>query len=628
MAASLSIRGQFRLDATPRRRRPRGVWTRVPHGGRAFKVKTNEKVTALTRRHFLLLVGIGGTGAIVAACGGSATPSPSPVAASSSAAASAPAAPSVSAAPSSAAAASSPSSASASGSAAASPAASSPAASSATAASGSPGAAASAQNTSVTVALAVLLASIDPATNSGQSASVFYQMSFDPLVYPDATGKMAPRLATAWKNIDPLTWEFTLRNDVKFADGQPFDAATVKFNVERIIGPGGQTTLIGGQYFSGVSGAEVVSPTVVRVKTKNPDPILPNRFSNLFMVSPDYPPKPGDGPYGSKTNGTGPFQTVSYSRGESYVAAYNPNSWRAKQKDISLRTIKIVAIPDAQTVTAALKNREIDIAFPAPINQLATIQQAGIVVKMSEAASVFEMPINIQHEPAGSPFLKKEVRQAINYAIDKKALAAAAYGGLGQPLNGQLVTPQVFGYNPDLKPYEFDLAKAKQLLAGAGVPDGFPVKMGYTVLGDTFAEPIQGMLKAAGLSLQLEKMDLAVFVPKSVNGTQNTLTFSSNQFYPMFDADATLSFYSNLKPAPTRTWINAQFDQLTVQARQELDTEKRRSLLQQAFAIMREEAPTVFEFPQSWVYGLDPRLSGFTPRSDALLWFDDITKGK
>ena len=137
----------------------------------------------------------------------------------------------------------------------------------------------------ITMAMSTIVANLDPQYTGGQSAGIFNRLAFDTLTIPDKDGKVVPWLATSWKTVDPTTWEFALRSDVAFADGTAFDASVVKRNVDRMIGPGGVVSATG-MYFLGIAGADVVSPTVVRIRTKQPDPIMPNRMGILYMAHP------------------------------------------------------------------------------------------------------------------------------------------------------------------------------------------------------------------------------------------------------------------------------------------------------------------------------------------------------
>src|SRR5262249_22623164 len=151
--------------------------------------------------------------------------------------------------------------------------------------------------------------------------------------------------------------------------------------------------------------------------------------------------------------------------------------------------------------------------------------------------------------------------QAMNYAVDKEALRQAVYAGFGKVTDGQDVGQEAFGYNPDIKAYPFDVAKAKQLLAQAGYPTGFSLKYSYTPqLGGIWADPLQGMWGAAGIKIELEPIEPAVLTARKAAGNLGPLTFFGNDYFPVFDSDPNLRVYSNGLPAPNRVWENASYN--------------------------------------------------------------------
>ena len=391
----------------------------------------------------------------------------------------------------------------------------------------------------------------------GTTSATMFPSMFDSLVIPQE-GALIPSLALEWRIIDPTTWEFTLRKGIKFAGGRDFDAEAVKFNVERIINPAGATSVLGAR-FASLAGAEVVSPTVVRITTKKPDPILPNRMGFLYLVSPDYPAEAGDEPAASRTDGTGPFQSTELVPSQSYTLTFEPGSWRAGDKDVALQTVEIVAIPEPAVMLAAIKTGEIDIAVSPSLTQAKALVDDGLEIQSTVIGNVFTVWMNIVDEPSNSPLRIKGVRQALNYAVDKNALREVAYGGFGRVLDGQVVGPDATGYNPDLKPYEFDSAKATQLLEEANYDEDTTFPFAIAPNSIPFAEPLQGMWADVGVKTEIEVQELPVLVAKLNAGELNALLVTSLGYAPVFDADSSLFRFSNALPEVARIWGNEEF---------------------------------------------------------------------
>jgi peptide/nickel transport system substrate-binding protein len=461
------------------------------------------------------------------------------------------------------------------------------------------------------------------------SAGIFNRLAFDTLTIPDKDGKIVPWLATSWNTVDPTTWEFSLRNDVAFQDGTKFDASVVKANLERMIAPGGVASATG-MYFLGFAGADVVSPTTVRIRTKQPDPILPNRMSILYMAHPDYPAKVGDPPFNARTDGTGPFQSRQLTVNQSYEVVFNPTSWRASQSNISLRDIKIIGLPDPGAMVSALRANEVEMAFGPPFDQANALKSAGLDLQSALAASVFELRMHVTGEPDSSPMRNKAVRQALNYAVDKDAVRSAAYGGFGKSADGQLLGSGTFGYDPSLQPYPYNPDMARQLLAQAGVPNGFSTKIAIVTSGPgkQIVQPIQGMFSSIGVQADVDQLDLATLVSRVNAGMLDPMNVLGADAFPLFDADPVLRMYSDAVPEVNRLWGNQQFDDLYNQITQELDPTRRMDLIHRALAVMRDDPPTVFLFQQEWLYALNPKVSGFVPRADAVVMFDSISLAK
>jgi peptide/nickel transport system substrate-binding protein len=277
---------------------------------------------------------------------------------------------------------------------------------------------------------------------------------------------------------------------------------------------------------------------------------------------------------------------------------------------------------------AALRTKEVDMAFGPPFGEARGLTRDGLEIKSALAASFGEMRLNIMDEPPDSPLRKKEVRQALNYATDKEALRTVAYGGFGKGADGQLIGSNTFGYNPALKPYEFDLAKARQLLATAGYPNGFSTKYAFVTsgAGTLFSEPMQAMWAQVGVRTEFVRMDLPALVAKNAAGNLDPMTWLGADAFPLFDAEPVLRLYSDSLPEPNRLWGNAAFQQLYLAQAQELDRAKREKLIRDALALMREEAPSIFLLQQEWVYALSPKIRGFEPRGDGAVFFDDMRK--
>jgi peptide/nickel transport system substrate-binding protein len=202
------------------------------------------------------------------------------------------------------------------------------------------------------------------------------------------------------------------------------------------------------------------------------------------------------------------------------------------------------------------------------------------------------------------------VRQALNYAVDKEGLIAALLEGLDvQPSQGQILTKEYFGFNPDLKPYPYDVDKAKELMDAAGVGNvdvEFDVPSGTYLLGSEIAQAIGGQLEEVGVKAKVTEMPFSVYMDKYLKQKDLAQMAYITQAWPTLDADGLLTLFESGNQYAY--WDNADFSKLLDQARSTLDSNKRLDLYKQATAIMREDAPLIFLFPQPATYATSKKV--------------------
>lgn len=346
--------------------------------------------------------------------------------------------------------------------------------------------------------------SFDPIVGtSGGDAMSLYPL-YDRLInFDPETLAPAPGLATAWTYTEPQVLTLTLREGVTFQDGTPFDAAAVKFNLDRAISLPKSTVKTD---LGGIKSVEVVSPREVKINLNKPDAALVLTPADRagMMVSPAAVGKWGDA-YGQHPVGTGPFNFVEYAPGDRMVVARNANYWQKDQPSLDRITFRYFT--DQQTATNALKARETDLQLNVPAADVAPLKAVSDLDVVSRASLLTEgCYFNFSREP----FSNVVARQAIASAIDRQALSNLLTFGLAVP------TSQVFpnGYwatDANLaNPFPFDAAKAKALLAEAGHPNGLEIK-GIAFQGTSEvrkAQIIQEQLKAVGVNMTLDVTDI------------------------------------------------------------------------------------------------------------------------
>jgi peptide/nickel transport system substrate-binding protein len=275
-------------------------------------------------------------------------------------------------------------------------------------------------------------------------------------------GEFIPRLAASVPAVDPDDpgrWRVELRRGVSFTNGEPFNAAAVKANVDRITAPDFETITSG---YERLAGAQVVSEYVVDLLTDGPDPVFLFRLPELRFLPPKAMNDPG---YAENPVGTGPYVFERWDRGNVIVLKKNPGYW---DKPGSIATVEIRFITDEGTRLSALQTGEIDLAPIAP-------DQADRVPQVVRSATAVESGA-LRFNLTKAPYSDIRFRQALNYAIDKEAINNAIFGGFFEVSACQALPAGAFGFNPDLAAYEYDPEKARDLLAQVAIPAGVVIE--------------------------------------------------------------------------------------------------------------------------------------------------------
>jgi ABC-type oligopeptide transport system substrate-binding subunit len=288
--------------------------------------------------------------------------------------------------------------------------------------------------------------------------NLFYNI-YDALVTwdPKDIGKLVPELAVSWRSVDPLTWQFKLRQGVSFHNGESFNADAVKFTVDRLITKGVHQVYGG---FSTIERADVVDAYTINIVTSKPDPILVKRFAGYGgqILPPQYIKQVDWKTFAIKPVGTGPYKFVEWVKDDRVVLEANPTYWRGAPK---IKKVVWRPIPDNFARVAALTRGEAQIITKVIPDHVSQVEKAGCCrVEHTLTNLVTVYLVNAQK----GPLANTKVRQALNYAVDKDKIIKELYKGYAIPI-GSGIPNTDFGYNAKIKPYPYDPARARQLLA-------------------------------------------------------------------------------------------------------------------------------------------------------------------
>jgi peptide/nickel transport system substrate-binding protein len=444
------------------------------------------------------------------------------------------------------------------------------------------------------------------------------------LHFKDESTEVEPSLAESWEiSDDGLVYTLKLREGVKYHDGTDFKADDVKFNIERQIDPNHPYHDTGefpyAEFTWGmVDNIEVVDDYTVKIALKEPFAPFVNHLAMhpAAMASPAAIEKSGRD-FSIQPVGTGPFKFVSWNPGVELVMERNPDYWREPPK---VEKVIFRPIIEDQARLTELESGGVNFIVNVPPDELARL-------KGDDRFTVVEQPgmhtwwVAFNHSRA--PYDDVRVRQAMNYAINKKAIVDNILKGTGVVAINPL-PPVVWSYTDDIQRYDYDPEKAKQLLAEAGYPDGFECVFWVPESGSGMQQPVtmgtamQADLKAVGIDCKIETFEWGtyldkVFVPPEEaefdlmemswigdNGDPDNHLYIllSGEQWPPHGYNA--GFYKN-----------DEVDALLREARTTLDVAKRTDLYQQAQKLIAEDPPWMMVDHETQIVVMDKNIKDF-----------------
>ena len=422
--------------------------------------------------------------------------------------------------------------------------------------------------------------------------------------YKDGTLEPEPSLAESWTiSDDAKTYTFKLREGVKFHDGTDLNAEAVKFNFDRMLNEDHPYHDTGpfplAFYFSSVEETNVIDEQTVEFKLKEPyAPFLSNlAYPTGLIVSPTAVMEHGQD-YGRNPAGTGAFRFAEWEANAKVVITRNDEYWDGSPP---LEAIIYRPITDANTRIAEMLAGGLDIMVETPPDALAQFRDNSDFQVLEQAGPhVWFLILNLKE----GPFVDKAVRQAANYAINKKALVENILQGTAAVAAGPTPPAFAWAYNDSLQPYPYDPDKAKALLEEAGY-DGQELTFYVTEGGSGMLDPvamgtaIQADLEAIGMNVAIETYEWNTFLGKVNPGLEGKADMA--QMAWMTNDPDTLPYLALRTAAwPEEGGFNSGYysnetvDELLNKARQSTDQEERASLYKEMQEIVQEDAPWVF----------------------------------
>lgn len=450
---------------------------------------------------------------------------------------------------------------------------------------------------------------MDPANHSADYTSAVLYPVYETLTMFNEEMEVVPSLAEKWEvSEDGKEWIYELKKGIDFHDGSELNAEVVKANFERVLNPdNGLSTR--SRFADVIAKVEVLDDYKIRFVLNKSYPAFHHltSLSSGSIISPKALEK-GNEFLARNAVGTGPYKFVEWVSGERVVLEKSEDY--RKQSD---RIEKLVFkwSPEKSVRVMALQAGEADVIFPVPTAYANVIENASnleLYEKTSDRA--FWLALNTLHEPLNN----EKVRQALNYATNRKAMIKSVLFNHGTVANSPM-GPLSFGYDSETPAYEYDLEKARELLKEAGYEDGFALPIAVQEAEANIAEALQGMWSDIGVEVEVNRMEYGLWADEVFSAPENNKGYSviASWAASLLDADGFLTplFHTDsFAPAGANLgfYSNKKVDSLLDEASKTVDSEKRLELYSEAQRIIQGEGAHVTLYYSNSLAGMNKKI--------------------
>ncbi len=438
-----------------------------------------------------------------------------------------------------------------------------------------------------------------------------FKMMYDNLIERDVNNKLVPGLATSWNWLDDKTLELKLRSGVKFHNGQDFTAQDVLYSIDLL------RSIPEGAAFQSIDSVEVVDPLDVKIHTNKVDSQLVFNMTQFLSILPgDTIKKIGEDAFALHPVGTGPYMFSEHQRDQYIKMTANPDYFEGSFKGKPIvKNLTFRFIPELATRLAELQAGTVDIAVGVTFDKVDNINGTeGLHVVTGDGTAYFMLPFAFKKD-VNAPFNDIKVRQALAYGTDVKSIMDALAGGYGTLLAGPF-TSITTGYDPSLTPWPYDKAKALELLASAGYPNGFTLTIDVASSVPTdIVMAVAGQWKDIGVTLNIVPMEVGKFNElwlSHKNDDMIAVGINSEtepaSFVYVWTCGGAISYY-----------CNSDFEAAYNKGVATLDDTQRAAAFKQAYQILHDDVPAIYLWASDVFWGASNKVTAFAFTPDGAL---------
>ncbi|WP_250517754.1 ABC transporter substrate-binding protein [Caballeronia sp. INDeC2] len=466
--------------------------------------------------------------------------------------------------------------------------------------------------------------SFDPQNNGSYGTPLMN--IFDTLVRIDKDGHFQPHLAERFRQIDPITWEFSLHHGIRFHNGDELTANDVKFTLDRVVS---DKSLIENPRFASIKAVKVLDKYDFQIVTRYPDPVLLNRLVRMggSILPEQYFKARGVDYFTQHPVGSGPYEVVKYELDHRLVLKRFDGYFKGKVSD--WKNAVLTVLPDAATRVNELLTGGMDLVTAVPPSDWNRINsQAGLKIVDGDSTQVMLLIANCNR---GFPTSDPRVRQAIEHAIDSRLIVKKLFNGLGTPTQTH-ITPGTLGFEKSLyNTSAYDPEKARALLKEAGYSDGHPLKLtlqipeGRYQRDSELGQLIAAMLAGVGIQVEMELLESSKYVQVR-NSNKNKDLMLAGYGNSMFDPFLPLNALNSKVYFQRIGYRNEKVDSLLDQAMQTTDQEQRARMYEEVQQILVTDLPYIYLYNERYFTGINSKRVSFVPPVTQDILVEDIKK--